>query len=106
MLAAVVATNTGASDARTKVARLDTILLRERVPPHAILEGGTLVAARLHAALGDTALALIAARRREHLTGDPLFLSTALREEGVYARAVGDTSGVRRAASHLKALRP
>jgi hypothetical protein len=103
---ATIATNSSAPDARIKVAKLDTILLRERVPPHAILEGATIVAARLHAALKDTAAALVAARRREHLTGDPVFLSTQLKEEALYARAVGDTAGARRADTHLKALRP
>jgi DNA-binding SARP family transcriptional activator len=106
MTAATISTNSGAPDARAKVAKLDTILLRERVPPHAILEGATIVAARLHALLGDTAAALVAARRREHLTGDPLFLSTQLREEARYARAVRDTAGSTRAETHLKALRP
>lgn len=93
-----------APSARRDVAELDTILLRERVPPHVILEIGTIVAARLHAAQGDTALALMAARRREHLTGDPLFLRAQLREEATYAKAVGDTTEVRRASAHLRTL--
>jgi DNA-binding SARP family transcriptional activator len=105
MLDATVAQRTRASDARVLVARLDTVLLSERVPPHVILETGTIVAGRLHAALGDTAAALVAARRREHLTGDPLFLSTELRDEAVYARATGDSAGAVRATAHLAALR-
>ncbi|MDB4875363.1 MAG: transcriptional activator protein [Gemmatimonadetes bacterium] len=105
MLAATIAERSHAADARLLVARLDTILLRERVPPHAILEAGTIVAAQLHAALGDTAAALVAARRREHLTGDPLFLSTQLREEALYADATGDHDGAARAVAHFKALR-
>jgi DNA-binding SARP family transcriptional activator len=91
--------------ARREVAALDTLLLRDRVPPHVILEAGAIVAARLHAALGDTALALIASRRREHLTGDPLFLATQLRNEAIYAKAMGDSAGAARATAHLKALR-
>lgn len=105
MVSATIAVRSHTPDAKSAVARLDTILLRERVPPHAILEGGTIVAARLHAQLGDTAAALVAARRREHLTGDPLFLSTQLREEARYARAMNDSAGAARAAAHLEALR-
>jgi hypothetical protein len=105
MLDATVAQRTRAPDAVARVARLDTMLLSDRVPPHVILAAGTIAAGRLHAALGDTAAALVAARRREHLTGDPLFLSTELREEAVYARAVGDSAGARRAEAHLTALR-
>jgi hypothetical protein len=105
MLDATVAQRARASNAAALVARLDTILLSERVPPHVILAAGTIAAGRLHAALGDTAAALVASRRREHLTGDPLFLSTELREEAVYARAVGDSVGAVRAAAHLAALR-
>lgn len=105
MLSATIATTARASDARLEVARLDTILLRERVPPHVILEAGTLLAARLHAALGDTAAALVAARRREHLTGEPLFLSSELRLESQFARATRDTADATRAAARLAALR-
>ncbi|HVX41735.1 MAG TPA: BTAD domain-containing putative transcriptional regulator [Gemmatimonadaceae bacterium] len=104
-LAATLAERSGASDAKQLVARLDTILLENRVPPHVILEAGTIASARLHAALGDTSAALVAARRREHLTGPPIFLSTELREEAMYARAMGDTAGAARALRHLEALR-
>ena len=107
ILSATIATASSHSSitrARSEVAALDTLLLRERVPPHAIIEAGAIVSARLHAALGDTALALIAARRREHLTGDPLFLATQLREEEKYAKAMGDSAGAARALAHLKAL--
>ena len=105
MLAATVAQRTHVPNAPALVARLDTMLLSDRVPPHVILAVGTIAAGRLHAALGDTAAALVASRRREHLTGDPLFLSTELREEVVYARAMGDVAGAQRAMSHLAALR-
>jgi DNA-binding SARP family transcriptional activator len=108
MLSATIASAArGANVARAKseVAALDTLLLRDRVPPHVILEAGAIVAARLHAALGDTALALIATRRREHLTGDPLFLVTQLRSEAMYAKATGDSAGAARATAHLQALR-
>ena len=105
MLAATIATNAHDADARRLVARLDTILLEQRVPPHAILEAGTLASARLHAVLGETASALVAARRREHLTGDPVFLATELAEEERFARATGDRIGADRAAKHLRALR-
>ncbi|MDP1891772.1 MAG: winged helix-turn-helix domain-containing protein [Gemmatimonadaceae bacterium] len=105
MLSASIAVRSRASEAPMLVARLDTLLLRERVPPHAILEAATISAARLHATLGDTAAALVAARRREHFTGEPFFLATELREEAIYARAVGDVGGAARATAHLKALR-
>ena len=108
MLSATIATpahGTNAARARREVAALDSLLLRDRVPPHVIVEASAIVAARLHAALGDTALALIAARRREYLTGDPLFLSTQLRNEAIYAKAVGDSTGAARATAHLAALR-
>lgn len=105
MLAATIETNAHAPDAKLAVARLDTVLLEQRVPPHAILEAGTLVSARLHAALGDTAAALVAARRREHLTGDPIFLASELEAEARYATALGDKEGAARAMTHLAALR-
>ncbi len=85
VLSATIATQSRSPGAGRAVAALDTILLEERVPPHVILEAGTLVAARLHAALGDTAAALVAARRREHLTGDPVFLAAERRAEALYA---------------------
>jgi len=81
MLSAAIAVHTHATDASRRVAQLDTILLSERVPPHAILGVATLASARLHVALGEDAAALVAARRREHLTGDPLFLAEELRTE-------------------------
>jgi DNA-binding SARP family transcriptional activator len=90
MLSATIEAANRGPRAYAAVARLDTILLRERVPPHVILETGTLVAARLHAALGDTAAALVAARRREHLTGEPLFLAAERRLEALLLRAEPD----------------
>lgn len=105
MLSATIAERSRASDAKRLVAQLDTILLENRVPPHVILEAGTIASAQLHAALGDTAAALVAARRREHLTGPPIFLSTELREEATYAAAMGDKDGAARARAHLAALR-
>ncbi len=75
MLAASIAVRAHSADASRRVAQLDTILLSERVPPHVILAAATLASALLHIALGETNAALTAARRREHLTGDPLLLS-------------------------------
>lgn len=105
MLSASIAVRSRAAEAPVLVARLDTLLLRERVPPHAILEAATIAAARLHATLGDTAAALVATRRREHFTGEPFFLATELREEALYAHAVGDVGAAARTRAHLKALR-
>jgi hypothetical protein len=106
MLSATVAVSrrTDIAKARREVAALDSLLLSERVPPHVILEAAAIVSARLHAQLGDTAQALVAARRRENLTGDPLFLATQLRDEATYAMALGDSAGAARATRHLKAL--
>ncbi len=105
MLTATIAERAHSANGAALVAQLDTVLLSARVPPHVILEAATIASARLHAALGDSAAALVAARRREHLTGDPVFLSTELREEAMYARATGDGAGAGQALAHLAALR-
>lgn len=81
MLSAAIAVAGRRPDASRQVAALDTILLRERVPPHVILAVATLASSRLHAALGEHSQALVAARRREHLTGDPLLLAEQRRTE-------------------------
>jgi Tfp pilus assembly protein PilF len=104
MLGAVLAVRGAEPSAPRELARLDTILLEQRVPPHAILEAATIVSAQMHADLGDTTGALLAARRREHLTGDPLFLTTELRLEARYAAALGDSDEAARATAHVRAL--
>lgn len=86
MLAASIAVQSPQGDASRLVAQLDTILLRERVPPHVILTAATLASSRMHAALGENAEALVAARRREHLTGDPLLISEQRRMEQSLSR--------------------
>ncbi|HEU4990467.1 MAG TPA: hypothetical protein VFT41_11830, partial [Gemmatimonadaceae bacterium] len=106
MVSATLAVRAREPGASREVAALDTLLLRERVPPHSILEAGTLVSARLHAALGDTAGALIAARRREHLTGDPLFLSSELLAEARMAAALHDRDNAERSYREFLALQP
>jgi DNA-binding SARP family transcriptional activator len=80
-LAADLAVRAKKTDARASVAALDTLLLSERVPPSVLLEIATITAARLYLQLDDAASALVAARRREHLTGDPFFRSTQLKLE-------------------------
>lgn len=105
MLEATLETTSHGPAAKRAVAQLDTMLLEQRVPPHIILEAGTLVSALLHAEQGDTAAALLAARRREHLTGDPILLASELEAEARYATATGDKEGAARAAAHLAALK-
>jgi DNA-binding SARP family transcriptional activator len=80
-LAADLAVRAKKSDARASIAALDTLLLSERVPPSVLLEIATITAARLYLEMGDPAAALVAARRHEHLTGDPFFRSTQVRLE-------------------------
>jgi tetratricopeptide (TPR) repeat protein len=95
----------GSRGAAGALARLDTLLLTQRVPPSAALAAGSIVAARLYETTGRLDLALAAARRREHLTGHPLFLSTQLRLEARLADKAGDRDGSARATRHYEALR-
>src|SRR5207237_4134493 len=105
MVDAALAVRTRPRDASARVAALDTLLLRERVPPHVVLEAATLASSALHESLGETRPALLAARRREHLTGPPLLLAAQLRAEARLAAAMGDGADAERARRHLAALR-
>lgn len=104
-LGAAIAVDARASDAATLVARLDTVVLRDRVPPRMSLAAAAVIAARLHDKRGDLTGALIASRWREHYTGDPTFLSTQLLLEGDLALRTGDRASAVRAYRHYLALR-
>ena len=105
-LGAAIAVEMNAGDAPLKVARLDTMVLRDRVPPRMSLGAMAVLAARLHEKRGEIKAALAASRWREHFTGEPMFLSTQLRLEGDLARELGDREGAIRAYSRYLALRP
>jgi tetratricopeptide (TPR) repeat protein len=77
-LGAAVAVAQRAPVASRMVAQLDTMVLRERVPPRMSLTAAAIMSSRLHEQLGERSLALAASRWRERYTGDPFFLSTQL----------------------------
>jgi hypothetical protein len=105
-LGAAVAVDAKSPDASRLVLRLDTMVLRDRVPPRMPLTAAAIMSARLHEKLGELSLALAASRWREHYTGDPVFLSTQLEMEGDLAARAGDRIGAERAYRHFLALRP
>ena len=105
-LAASLAVGAHAVDAPRLVARLDTMVLRDRVPPRMSLTAAAIMSARLHEKLGRIDLALASSRWREHYTGHPMFLSTQLRDEARLALSTGDRDGAIRAYRHYLALRP
>lgn len=105
-LGAAIAVEMNSGDAAAKVARLDTVVLRDRVPPRMSLAAMAVLAARLHERRGELRQALVASRWREHYTGDPMFLATQLRIEGDLARELGETDAAMRAYRRYLALRP
>ena len=104
-LGAAIAVEMNATDAAMKIARLDTMVLRDRVPPRMSLSAMAVLVARLHEQRGDLKQALAASRWREHYTGDPMFLSSQLRIEARVARKLGDTEAAARAEQRYLALR-
>jgi DNA-binding SARP family transcriptional activator len=111
-------------DAKPAVRELDAILRQAPLPPEGywfVTGLGTpthdftrildnLLDGRMLAAIGDTAAALAAVRRRPH---PPLFVNLIdgylvefLREEARFAATMGDTAGALRAGRHYLALRP
>jgi tetratricopeptide (TPR) repeat protein len=104
-LGAAIAVEMNAGDAAAKIGRLDTMVLRDRVPPRMSLSAMAVLAARLHERRGELKEALAASRWREHYTGDPMFLSTQLRIEAEVARKLGDTAAAARAERRYLALR-
>jgi hypothetical protein len=104
-LGAAIAVEMNDHDAAAKVARLDSVVLRDRVPPRMSLAAMAVVAARLHEQRGELKQAIVASRWREHYTGDPMFLATQLRLEGDLARELGDVPAAIRAYRRYLALR-
>jgi DNA-binding SARP family transcriptional activator len=105
-LAASLAVDARAADATRLVAQLDTMVLRDRVPPRMSLSAAAVMSTRLHEKLGQLDLALVSSRWREHYTGHPVFLSTQLNDEARLAARTGDRDGAIRAYRHYLALRP
>lgn len=104
-LAAMIAVETNASDAASLVALLDTMVLRDRIPPRISLAAAAVIAARLHERRGELKRALAATRWRENYTGDPTFLATQLRMEGDLALELDDTAAALHAYGRYLALR-
>lgn len=104
-LAAMIAVEVNASDAASLVALLDTMVLRDRIPPRISLAAAAVIAARLHQRRGELKRALAATRWREHYTGDPTFLATQLRMEGDLALELNDRPAALRAYRRYLALR-
>jgi len=101
-LDASVAVQDRRRDARTLVARLDSIL--RAAPPYQV-EVPNLVASALWERLGDAPRALAAARRRTRWLLSSQYLAPALRREARLAAATGDTAGAVRAYRHYVRLR-
>ncbi|MEP7326900.1 MAG: hypothetical protein ABI836_13195, partial [Gemmatimonadota bacterium] len=100
VLDAWLAAETGRPDARPKLERLDSLIIRQGA------NYANLVIARMRERNGDLAGALQAVRRRGGwFMLWPLFQSTFLREEGRLAALTGDTTGAIRAYQHYLALR-
>ncbi len=81
-------------DARTRVARLDSVL--RAAPPYQV-EVPNLVASDLWARLGDLPRALAASRRRTRWLLSSQYVAAFLRREARLAAATGDTAGAVRA---------
>lgn len=104
-VAAALAVAVGADDAAGLVAKLDTMVLSDRVPPRIALSAAGVMSARLHEQMGQPELALASSRWREHYTGHPYFLATQLAMEARLAQRAGDAAGAARARAHLQGLR-
>jgi tetratricopeptide (TPR) repeat protein len=92
-------------DAAGRVARVDSLQVREPVGVTASsIEASNILVARLWSALGDWPRAEAAARRR-YRGLNPRFLSTYLLEEGRAAARAGHPEAARRALRHYLALR-
>ena len=105
-LAASLAVDVHAGDAARLIAQLDTIVLRDRVPPRMSVTAAAIMSTRLHEKLGRFDVALASSRWREHYTGHPVFLSTQLNDEARLALRTGDRAGAIRAYRRYLALRP
>jgi hypothetical protein len=106
LLEAIDATLGRGSNARVRLARLDSALVTGPQTLFTIVATAQLAAADLHERQGDPAAALRAVRRRRYdFDSSNLLLATSLRTEGRLAAEVGDTEGAMRAYRHYLALR-
>jgi DNA-binding SARP family transcriptional activator/TolB-like protein len=96
---AMLAVRSRARDARSRVERLDALMLTGPALGDASA-WATLAVARLYEALGDPGRALFVVRQRSYLKGWPRYLASSLQLEARLARAVGDV-----AASHAASQR-
>jgi serine/threonine-protein kinase len=90
-------------DAGALLDRLDTTMAH--LPLEADGTVGNVLVSRLRLALGDTAAALRALRRRSYSLSSLFYLAVSLRDEGRLAAATGDRKGAIRAYTHYLALR-
>ncbi len=105
LLDAWYATAAHQADARQRVARLDSLQMRDPVGiTSSPIEASNLLVTRLWQEHGDWPRAEAAARRR-YKGINPRFLSTYLREEGRASAAVGHREAAIRAYQHYLALR-
>lgn len=105
LLEASLAVAAGRSDARARVARLDSLVLTTTAAGD-VAAYGNIALSRLHLRLGQPRRALDAIRRRPYLSAAwPRYLATSLREEGDLARQVGDAEGALAAYRQYLALR-
>jgi eukaryotic-like serine/threonine-protein kinase len=104
LLDAILASAERRSDDAAALGRLDS-LMQGGFPYHMYDQAWNLVAARLHEARKETTAALAATRRRLYLMGEPMYLSSYLREEGRLAATVGEREEAVAAYQHYLALR-
>ena len=100
---AVLATRARAPDARTRVARADSIM--KTGPASGLADFGNVLVSRLWERQGEPALALQALRRRNFFWRRSTSLGATLREEGRLALATSDAEGAAKAWRHFLALR-
>lgn len=110
MIEAQLAQRVAATDAKSKLVRLDSIAATAPPVSTWLLVAANLTAARLWEASGSPERALAAVRRRPYVAdiGEPrvlVGLSTMLREEGRLAAMTGDTAGAIIAYRRYLALR-
>ena len=91
-------------DARSRLLRLDSLVLSPQVVGD-LSTYAPLLIARLHERSGDAAGALAAVRRRAYMMDWPRYLATMLREEARLAERAGDATGMRRALEHYRSYR-
>ena len=104
LLDAMDAVATKAPNARTRVKRLDALMLTGPAIGDAV-NFAPVVLARMYARLGAPREALDAIRRRPYMSGWPRYLATARREEGLLARRLGEEEAAATVLRRYLALR-